>query len=234
MTKPEILAGFYSLIWLMAKHYYYRTLPKLRRTIDVEDLFIEGVIGAIQAINTFNKQKGPLAKWVKSKAKWEILDFIIDQSGVPKREFKTAKEMIQVEERLTHILGREPTEEELAKRMNVRLEKIQKVKSWFMDPFDADDLFIQDKGIDADRHMRYLELIKSLHECIRLELTPIERFVFLMRIVYEPSVTLKELAKIIKKSVPTVSRIEAKAKKKLQKCLTDNEWPKEDWIEIIE
>jgi len=232
MNKEQMFAEYYGLIMYLAKSYHKKTLPSLKRVLDIDDLFMEGVIGAIKAINTFNEDKGSFTAWLNLKARGQMLDTIIKSSGIPKREWKSIRKLAQARERLLQTLDREPSDAELAEQIKVPIEKIQKIKFWIRYPENVDDISNSDKRNRSDEHLILKKLVKDIDHCIQTSLSAEEGFVLIQRII--DGRKLREIGKIINKSLSTVSKIEKKSRQKIMICLENKQWQKQDWIDILQ
>ena len=93
MNKEQMFAEYYGLIMYLAKSYYKKTLPNIKRVLDVDDLFMEGVIGAIKAINTFNEDKGK--HWWKTRRAPKRSSIWIWMPSFPRWKFWTIRRLVE-------------------------------------------------------------------------------------------------------------------------------------------
>lgn len=232
MNKHEMLAQYYGLIMHLAKSHYYKASPQLKQVMGLDDLFMEGVIGAIIAIDTYKHDKGPLTAWVKLKAYYRIIDSIREASPFPQKIWKQIEKLMKTEKELMQKLAREPSDTELADRMDVSLERIREIRSWIeIDHVDIGSVTIIDDEQRPDEINEIKQLLRCIDTCIRSNLTEQEGFVWVERKIYKR--TLKEIGEKIKLKIGAVRKIEAIAKTKLKLCLKDGRWHEKDLPDII-
>ena len=231
MSKEKKLAQFYPLIMYYAKSFYHKISPELKRVIDIDDLFAEGVIGAILAIENYNKDKGSLISWVTLRAKGHVLDYIRKMDNISRKNRKKIIELIKREQELMKTLNRNPLDEELAENMNVSLNKIKEIRSWMIRHVSIENESIIDKEKKPDESTEIKELVHSLDACIKSDLTAEEAIVLIQRIIYDR--TLEEMSRIINRSITTTHNRERRAKRKLKRCLKEKGWQEEDLTDIF-
>ncbi len=224
-TKNELITRNLRLVVNIAKNYVGRGLPLL-------DLIQEGNIGLMKAVDKFKYEKGfkfsTYATWWIRQA---ITRALIDQTKtirVPVHMMEFYNRVTKASRELTQQLGREPTNEEIAKALIVPVRKVDEVFRAIQDPIalqtpigDEDtelEDFIGDKTSpspfsDAER----IETSEQIQRVLRT-LTPKEETVIRMRfgIGVDRDHTLEEVGRYLSITRERVRQIEAKALRKLK------------------
>ncbi|MBS3758125.1 MAG: sigma-70 family RNA polymerase sigma factor [Desulfobacterales bacterium] len=238
MDRNKILAGYYGLIWRISQFYY----DKIKRSswfntvINREDLFTEGVIGAIKGIDSFNDQKGSLTAWINCNSKWQIINYIRDVSPISQQQYEQTNHLKTCETALTQKIGKEPTDQELADYMNLSLTKIFELRSGLPGTVDYTEIkgCVKDHEEKPDQYVMILDLmeklIQSFCECIISDLNENQRFVFVQHSVY--GLKFEILSKMIDRSLGATHKRYRNAEITVRQCLTAKGWPEKD-LEIL-
>jgi RNA polymerase sigma factor, sigma-70 family len=204
----------------------------MNRGVSCQDLIKEGSLGLIRAAEKFDHEKGDkfstYATWWIRQA---IIQAIADQSRtirLPLHLYETISRIKKTTKLLSQEMGRKPTEEEIATRMEMTIEKLRFIAKSAQLPISLETPirkeedsrlgdFIESDGLTPEDQV-YKNLLREDLENVLDTLNPRERDVLRLRYGLDDSQmkTLEEIAQIFNVTSERIRQIEAKALRKLR------------------
>jgi len=221
--KEKLIVHYAPLV----KYVAGRLLIHIGQHVEYDDLVGYGVFGLLDAIDKFDSGKGvKFETYASFRIRGAIIDHIRRMDWVPRTLRQKNKQMEQVYNQLEDELGRQPTDEELAERLDMSVDETRELikKSSVLSLVSLDDFMEQNyesaftpliaNRVDSPEEQTERRERKAMLADAISKLSEKEKLV--VTLYYFEDLTLKEISSIMKVSESRVSQIHTKAITRLQ------------------
>lgn len=232
--KKELIERYLNLVKIISSKLYIYYAKK----IEFEDLMGYGVIGLIDAIDRFDHTKKiKFETYATIRIKGTIMDQIRKQDFVPRTVRQKSKQIQNSNDELEGVLGRTPTNEELADYMGITMNELHEMlgETGGLNVFYIEDDLLDayknqtvtrsmlDERVDNLPEQRLLkkDTVETLAKAIDATLNDTEKTV--VNLYYYENMTYKEISRIVDLSESRISQIISSSLKKLRKWMKETE-----------
>ncbi len=222
--REELILKYLPLVKSIA----FRIKRHVPDSVDVRDLIGYGIIGLINAIDRLNRDKN-FEGYLKIRIKGAIYDYLRSLDFGSRNVREKEKKIKKALEELSKKLGREPTDEEIARYLGEDAEQLRRdiYKISFSYLLNLDEVFSGEESrgyeevISSDGESVEERVIKKdLWERLRKAIDSLsEREKLVIQLIFYEELSLKEVAQVLNCSVSRVSQIKGEAIEKLRKKL---------------
>ncbi|MFC1676876.1 sigma-70 family RNA polymerase sigma factor [Planctomycetota bacterium] len=198
-----------------------KVVTYLRPPLTYEDLVSAGTVGLVKAGHDYDpSQQAEFATYAYIRIRGAVLDELRGWSFVPANIDKQIRETIQVTAEITEKTGSAPSDEELAEKLNITIEKLYKtfqnaraknflsIDNSTEDSHALSNFLASAKTTTPDQQLERRELVGKLTKAIQ-QLSERQRQVILL--YYQQELTMKQIAEVFKITEPRVSQLHANA-----------------------
>ena len=216
--KEELIKKNTLLVKKIAWHYHGR----VKNIVEIDDLIQIGMLGLISAANNFTERPGVgFASYAKIRIKGEIVDFLRKNSNLCRTTITNKQKFEKTVENLRKIYNREPSNEEVAKKIGINIDELYTWKEAFAasrledieSVYDEFSIWFHSREDTPEENLTDKELrnalLKTLHKLEKSEALVIQLY-------YVEELNVFEIAKILDVSNGRVSQIKSNAIKKLR------------------
>ncbi|MGV6859161.1 MAG: RNA polymerase sigma factor FliA [bacterium] len=214
----------------LVKRIAYHLAAKLPDHVQIDDLIQAGMIGLIEASRHFDPSKGAsFETYAGIRIRGAIIDEVRTSDWTPRSVSRNIREMAEAIRRLENRLGRQPTEKDIARELDMTLEDYQKMardasiaRVFSIDEMEMDDqgshFEIEDSADGPSQRLSDQGFREALVEAIK---TLPEREGMVMSLYYEEELNLREIGEILGVSESRVSQIHGQTLARLKSKMTD-------------
>ncbi len=227
LDKKKLVIKYLPLVKNIA-YKIYKKLPN--GVVEFDELVNTGVLGLLDAIEKFDKDKGNLGTYAYIRIRGEILDFLRKLDWLPKNQREKVKEL---QRKFLYYYQREeeiPDEETLAGMLNTDVDTVKKLLTLS----EINNIISLEEIINPELNQTLKDVLpdtspspeeeaikESLKERLKEALKKLsEREKLILQLVYVEELKVEDIAKILNISISRVSQIKHQALRKLRKILS--------------
>ena len=230
--QGDLLTQYMPMVKRLAHHMMGRLPP----SVEEDDIVQAGMLGLLDAISRYDEaQSAQFEAYAIQRIRGSMIDELRHSDWMPRSARQSMRKIEKAIGTLQHQLGRQPTEGEIAKAMQLPLETYQSLlgdarghQLMYFEDFgesDESDSFL-DKQSANESSMPLLQLLDAnLRACIiaGIENLP-EREQLLMSLYYEQELNLREIAEVFGVSESRICQLHGQAIARLRSKLKEDSW----------
>ena len=210
-----------------------KTVGRYQHFNYMDDIVNEGLIALLAAVEKFDPEKKvKFETYASIKVRGAMIDFIRKQDCFPRRLKRIAKNLNEAENTLSHQLGRNPTDQELADFLDVSLTNYEKMQTetYALNMLSFEEM-IYEKGVenielsltsDPIRGPEQVVAEKELQDILASDIELLnDKEQIVISLYYKEQLKIKEISSVMGISDSRVSQIHSNALRKLKRRLTE-------------
>ncbi|MBT9568675.1 MAG: RNA polymerase sigma factor FliA [Thiobacillus sp.] len=230
--KSDLLTQYMPMVKRLAHHMMGRLPP----SVEEDDIVQAGMMGLLDAISRYDQaQSAQFEAYAIQRIRGSMIDELRQSDWMPRSARSSMRKIEQAISTLQHQLGRQPTEGEIARAMNLPLAEYQSMLGdarghqllYFEDFSESDesDSFLDKQSADESGMPLPQLLDANLRACIiaGIENLP-EREQLLMSLYYEQELNLREISEIFGVSESRICQLHGQAIARLRSKLKEDSW----------
>lgn len=223
--REELILKYLPLV----KGIAYNIKKNLPDSVDLRDLVGYGIVGLIKAIDNLKEINTKSAEsYIKLRVKGAIYDYLRSLDFGSRHVREKEKKIKETVEKLKEVLGREPTDEEVAQELNLSVEELLNLlhKISFSHVLSLEEVFRENlrdyeellsyPGDSVEASVLKKEFEEKLEKAIR-KLPKREKLV--IQLIFYEELPMREVAKVLNCSISRVAQLKSSALEKLRKEL---------------
>lgn len=222
------------LLQRIANDRYWKVFNAGINCIQKEELENEGYFGLMTAAQKFDPEIGTAFTWYAQQNIHNAISlFLRRQDPLRPEDRKAVKNMLRVKEKLSHGLGRDPSETEVAKELGISVENVRTLQAKLVfllsidDPeFGKAEEYLKPSFQRADDVLAKKELQRDTDVCLKTSLNREQRIVLLLKHIQ--GYKTEEIAQATSLSVNQVNYLLQQAKLNMKDCLESKGWDVSD------
>jgi RNA polymerase sigma factor for flagellar operon FliA len=213
-SRQEIIKNFMPTIRYWAKHFHYQ----YHQVLDFEDLVMVGVIGLIDAMNKYKKdKKNQFKTYAEFRIRGEIIDELRKQDWMTRSERTKQKKYKRAKKNLTEELGRSPTSEEVSNVLHFKSRDMIRLEQY--ETGDTIKPYVEGETVGQGLALSELEnyTLKKTLSVVMDELPKTMRLILVLK--YFEDLNFHEISSVVNLSEGRICQLHAEALDMLKEFL---------------
>jgi RNA polymerase sigma factor for flagellar operon FliA len=213
-SRQEIIKNFMPTIRYWAKHFHYQ----YHQVLDFEDLVMVGVIGLIDAMNKYKKdKKNQFKTYAEFRIRGEIIDELRKQDWMTRSERTKQKKYKRAKKNLTEELGRSPTSEEVSNVLHFKSRDMIRLEQY--ETGDTIKPYVEGETVGQGLALSELEnyTLKKTLSVVMDELPKTMRLILVLK--YFEDLNFHEISDVVNLSEGRICQLHAEALDMLKEFL---------------